>query len=84
MKLSLKSLAISIALLWGLTFLFVSLINFLLPPYGLAFLEVMSSVYPGYKPAGTLSSVVVGTLYALLDGAVGGVLLGWLYNAFAP
>jgi len=43
----------------------------------------MSSVYPGYKAAGTLGSVVVGTLYyALLDGAVGGVLFAWLYNTF--
>jgi len=42
----------------------------------------MSSVYPGYKAAGTLGSVVVGTLYALLDGAVGGALFAWLYNTF--
>lgn len=84
MKLSLKSLAISIALLWGLSFLFVSLINLFLPSYGGAFLELMSSIYPGYKPVGTLNSVVVGTLYALVDGAVGGVLLGWFYNLFAP
>jgi hypothetical protein len=25
----------------------------------------------------------VGTLYAVLDGAVGGALLAWLYNRFA-
>jgi hypothetical protein len=27
--------------------------------------------------------VIVGTLYALLDGAICGWLLGWLYNIFA-
>ena len=69
-------------MLWGLTFLFPSFLNYLWPPYGKAFLEVMSSVYPGYKAAGTLGSVVVGTLYALLDGAVGGALFAWLYNTF--
>ena len=63
--------------------MFVSSLDYLWPPYGKAFLEVMSSVYPGYKAAGTLGSVVVGTLYyALLDGAVGGVLFAWLYNTF--
>lgn len=63
--------------------MFVSSLDYLWPPYGKAFLEVMSSVYPGYKAAGTLGSVVVGTLYyALLDGAVGGALFAWLYNTF--
>ena len=83
MKLSIKSLTISLALLWGLTILFVSFLDYLWPPYGKAFLEVMSSVYPGYKAAGTLGSVVVGTLYAIVDGAVGGALFAWLYNTFA-
>jgi hypothetical protein len=27
--------------------------------------------------------VIVGTLYALLDGAVCGVVVGWLYNVAA-
>lgn len=83
MKLSLKSLTITMALFWALTFFFVAFINFLSPPYGKAFLDVVSSVYPGYKVVGTFSSVIVGTLYALLDGAVGGALLAWLYNTFA-
>lgn len=32
---------------------------------------------------GGFGSVVVVTLYALVDGAVGGFLLAWLYNRFA-
>ena len=83
MKLSIKSLTITMALFWGGTVFFVALINFLSPPYGQAFLDMVSSVYPGYKSVGTLSSVIVGTLYALLDGAVGGVVFAWLYNRFA-
>lgn len=83
MKLSIKSLTISLGVLWGLTFLFVSFFNLLWPSYGKAFLEMVSSVYPGYKVVGTPGSVLVGTLYALLDGAIGGALFGWLYNLFA-
>lgn len=82
MKLSIRSLPISLGLFWGLTVLFVSFFNLLWPPYGKAFLEMVSSVYPGYKVVGTAGSVVIGTLYALLDGAVGGALFGWLYNTF--
>ncbi len=83
MKLSLKSLTITAAVLWGGSFLVVSGANLLWPPYGAAFLEIMSSLYPGYEAGGTPGSVIVGTLYALLDGAIGGALFAWIYNCFA-
>ena len=82
MKLPAKSLIITAAILWALTFFFVGILNYLSPPYGKAFLEVMSSVYPGYKTVGTFGSVIVGTLYALVDGAIAGALFAWIYNAF--
>lgn len=83
MKLSTKSLTITMALFWGGTVFIVALINFLSPPYGKAFLDMVSSVYPGYESVGSLTSVIVGTLYALVDGAVGGVIFACTYNTFA-
>ncbi len=83
MKLSLRSLTITAAVLWGGSFLVVSGANLLWPPYGAAFLEIMSSLYPGYEAAGTPGSVIVGTLYAILDGAIGGAFFAWIYNCFA-
>jgi len=83
MKLSVKSLTVTMALFWGGTVFLVALINFLAPPYGEAFLDLVSSVYPGYKVVSSFGSVIVGTLYALVDGAVGGVLFAWMYNMFA-
>ena len=83
MNLSVKSLTIAAALFWAGTVFFVALFNFLAPPYGRAFLDLVSSVYPGYKVAGTFGSVIVATLYALIDGAIGGVLFAWLYNRCA-
>lgn len=83
MKLSVKTLVYASAILWGLCFLLVSLANLLWFPYGLTFLEVMSSVYPRYHTAAIVGSVIVGTLYAILDGAIGGALFGWIYNCFA-
>ena len=50
MKLSVKSLVIAAALLTALCFLFVSLLNLILPPYGGAFLALLTSLYVGYDP----------------------------------
>lgn len=84
MKLSVNALTYASAILWGLCFLFVGVANLLWSPYGAAFLELMSSVYPGYKVAASLGNIIVGTLYAVVDGAIGGALFAWVYNAFAP
>ena len=83
MKLSVKSLAIVSALLWGGGVLFVGLVNLAAPSYGAAFLQCVSSVYPGFHNSRTLVDVLVGTGYALFDGAVGGATFGWLYNYFS-
>lgn len=83
MKLSVKSLTIASAVLWGGACLMVAVFNIIWPGYGKAFLDVISSIYPGYQVTGTVGSVIVGALYAMLDGAVGGAVFGWIYNCFA-
>ncbi len=82
MKLSVKSLAIVSASLWGGGALFVGLVNLAAPSYGAAFLQCVSSVYPGFHNSRTFVDILVGTGYALFDGAGGGALFGWLYNSF--
>lgn len=83
MKLSLKSMIIAGALLKGIGFLFVSLMNVVMGPYGGAYLALLTSVYPGYDPVSGPIGIIVGTLYSLIAGAVAGLLFGWLYNLFA-
>ena len=83
MRLSLKGLAITSGLLWGAAVLFVGLINLAAPSYGTGFLQMVSSVYPGYHASRTIVDVVVGTCYGVVDGGVGGLVFGWLYNLFA-
>jgi hypothetical protein len=83
MVLSVRSLAITSALLWGGGVLFVGLVNLAAPSYGTAFLQCLSSVYPGFHDSRTFLNVLVGTGYALFDGAAGGALFGWLYNIFS-
>jgi len=83
MKLSVKGLAIAFAIVWGGALFLVGVANLVSDTYGVAFLEVMASVYPGYSLDGDFGQVLVGTLYGALDGAIGGFVFGFLYNKFA-
>lgn len=80
MKLNLKALTLTAGTLWALSFLFTSIANMICTGYGAAFLHVMASLYPGYDAVPSISEVIVGTLYALFDGAIFGFVFGWIYN----
>jgi hypothetical protein len=47
-----------------------------------AFLKLIASVYPGYHASSSIGDLIVGTLYAFVDGAICGLVFGWLYNVF--
>jgi len=83
MRLSLKGLVITSALLGGGCILCVGLTNLAAPSYGTAFLQLASSVYPGFRNLHTFVDVLVGTVYGLVDGALAGLFFGLLYNFFA-
>lgn len=84
MKLHVTALALAAGLLWAGAILVVGLANLNSPEYGRAFLELMASIYPGYRPGSGISSVVTATLYGLVDGAIGGAIFAWLYNLLVP
>jgi len=71
------------ALFKAICFLFISLLNVVLRPYGGAYLAMLSSLYPFYDPISGPIGVIVGTLYSLLAGALAGLVFGWLYNFVA-
>jgi len=83
MKLSIKGMLIAGALFKAIVFLFISLMNLILRPYGGAYLAILSSFYPGYDPVSVPIGMIVGTLYSLLAGAPAGLLFACLYNFFA-
>ncbi len=83
MRFNITALAITTGLFWGAAILLVSLANLIWPEYGVALLDVAASVYPGYEAGTGIGSVIVGTLYALVDGAVAGAIFAWLYNFVA-
>jgi hypothetical protein len=81
MQLDIKAITTTCALLWGGATLLVGIANIAFPGYGLAFLDLLASVYPGYEVTATGGSVFVLTLYGIVDGALGGLVFAWLYNA---
>lgn len=83
MKLNTKALALASAILWGFAMLGTGLANLIWGGYGQQFLQTMSSVYPGYHATRSVAEVVVGTLYGVVDGLIGGAVFAWLYNQFA-
>ena len=82
MSLNLKALSLTAAVLWGGCFFLVSLANLVWPSYGGLWLDLGASIYPGYNGPSGFRSVFVVTLYGLVDGAIGGAIFAWLYNAF--
>jgi hypothetical protein len=77
-----RAMTLAAALLWGAWLLIVGLIHLADPRYGGEFLRMMSSVYPGADAVRTLGSVLLGTVYGFIDGAIVGCLFGLLFRAF--
>ncbi len=80
MKLNIKALALASAILWGLGMLVMTLANLVSGSYGAQFLQLMSSVYPGYHATRSIGEVIVGTLYGAVDAFICGAVFAWLYN----
>ncbi|MBW2673464.1 MAG: bacteriophage holin [Deltaproteobacteria bacterium] len=80
MKLNVKAFALTCGLVWGFAL-------FLLTWWIIAFdgasgdPTFIASLYRGYSisPAGSL----IGLVWALADGAIGGAIFAWLYNVIA-
>jgi hypothetical protein len=76
MRLSVKAAALSCGLIWGSGVLLLGLLAAL--GWGRALVDVLGSVYVGFRP--TLVGSFIGGAWALVDGALGGAALAWLYN----
>ena len=83
MRVSVKATALAIGILWAGCILLVGAVNLVSPSYGVTFLQLASSIYPGFQNSHHFLDVLVGTGYGLVDGGIGGAILGLLYNCFA-
>lgn len=82
MKLNATALGMAASVLWGGVILLVGLVNLIWAGYGAGFLDMVASIYPGYSPAAGIGALIIGTIYGLIDGFIGGVIFAWLYNFF--
>ena len=80
MRFNVIAMALTVGLFSGAALLIVAAANLMWPSYGRAYLDLAASVYPGYRPGSGVGSVISGTLYALVDGAIAGAVFGWLYT----
>jgi len=79
MQLSIKGLALALGLAWGGGVALLGLAASL--GWGRALVEVLGSVYVGFGPSPLGSAI--GGLWAFVDGALGGIVIAWLYNRFS-
>ncbi|MBD3259191.1 hypothetical protein GF371_01010 [Candidatus Woesearchaeota archaeon] len=75
-----KAAGLAVGILWAVA-LFITTIVSMYKGYGSAFLNAVSTVYPGYTI--TWGGAFVGLIYGFLDGFIGIVIVVWLYNYFA-
>lgn len=79
MKLSVKGLALSLGILWGVCLFFWTLLVALLGlEWGSNMLQLFVGFYPWYDI--TVGGAFIGLVAGFIDGAIGGALLAWLYN----
>ncbi len=83
MKFDIKALALACGILWGACVLLMGVANLICGGYGVHFLELLASIYPGYHAARSVLQVVIVTVYAVADGLIGGAVFAWLYNLMA-
>ena len=74
-RLFVKAIIVGAGLLWG-----GAILHRVDPSYGVNFLGMTSSLYPGLPSAGTAGSLAIGTIEGLIDGGISGFLLSLLYS----
>ena len=82
MRLSIWGFMVTCAIFMAAVVFIIGIVNMYVDGYGWMVLQLASSIYPGYDAKATYGSVTIGTAYALVDGAVAGLIFAWLYNLF--
>ncbi|MFQ5863232.1 MAG: bacteriophage holin [Candidatus Brocadiales bacterium] len=79
-KLSIKALGLAVGVVWSVYVIFLGLLAGYMD-WGTPFVELLGSLYIGYKPS--LTGSLIGGVWAVVDGAIAGVIIAWVYNKFA-
>jgi hypothetical protein len=81
MKLNVWAFGLACALIWGLGLFALTWWIIAFAEEGAEYNTILSRVYLGYAitPIGS----VIGLVWALADGLIGGIIFAWLYNLLA-
>ncbi|MFC2169503.1 hypothetical protein ACFLRM_02970 [Acidobacteriota bacterium] len=83
MKLNVFRFGLAAGIVWALCVFLTGLGNLFSSSYGVGFLKVIESLYPGYHfGQWGFGGVLVAAGYAVVDGLVVGLVFAWLYNLF--
>ena len=81
MKLNVTQLGFALGITWALLVFSVGVANLFWPCYGVAFLKIADSIYPGYHLGKWgLGGVFIAAVYSVIDGFIVGIIFAWLYN----
>lgn len=82
MQLSVKAFALACGIVFAVWIFLAGLMALIWPDWGARFMDVMGAFYPGVGGV-AFGQVIVATLYALIEGFIGGAVFAWLYNRLA-
>ena len=77
MKLNVKAFGLTLGIVWAVS-AFGMGISAMTSGYGAKFVEVLGTVYIGYRA--TFPGSLAGAVWAFFDAGIGGVIIAWLYN----
>ena len=80
MKFNIAAAAIACGIGFAIALGIAGGLNMYFEGYGEPFLEMVASIYPGYKATGTVGDLLTGCFYAAVDGIIAGGGLALLYN----
>jgi len=78
-KLDIRAFALACGIIWGLCVFLLGIFSMSFN-WGTKLVDAFSSLYIGYRS--TILGSLIGCLWGLADGAIGGLLIAWVYNKF--
>lgn len=76
-KIDIKALGLTLGIVWGAAMFLLGLMVMFFN-WGAAWVELMSSLYIGYKA--TFLGSLIGGIWGFVDAGIAGVVVAWLYN----
>ena len=80
MKLNVKALALTLGIVWGASVFIMAMVA-KYTGYGIGFVSAISTVYIG--EGASMLGAVIGAVWGFFDAAIGGLIIGLVYNKLA-